>query len=277
MVPMSAPTTNRAGTRRIDHCVLPVADLATARARLTRLGFTVAPDGHHPFGTSNVCVYFSDDTFLEPLAIVDSTQADAAVKAGNVFVARDRAFRAANGGEGFSALVFKTQDADDDHGVFVANGVSAGDMLSFSRPFVDVDGNSGTASFKLAFAAEPGERATHFFTCQRIGVPKLDRSALERHENGVLGIKAILAEAGDAEAARAFLEEVAPTPAGTVQIVPGQPGTGIRLTGIVLSVPDRARVQALFESAGIGYTRSANRLEVPPAPGQGFHFAFEER
>ena len=71
MVSMTSTSQNRAGARRIDHCVLPVADLAGARDRLTRLGFTVAPEGRHPFGTHNACVYFADDTFLEPLAVGD--------------------------------------------------------------------------------------------------------------------------------------------------------------------------------------------------------------
>src|SRR5690606_25434611 len=98
-------------TRSIDHLVLPTADLEIARARLRALGFTVAPEGLHPFGTKNACVYFADDTFIEPLAIADDALADEAMAAGNVFVARDRAFRAARGEEGFSAVVLATEDA----------------------------------------------------------------------------------------------------------------------------------------------------------------------
>ena len=36
--------------RPIDHAVPPVLDLATARNRVTKLGFTVAPEGYHPIG-----------------------------------------------------------------------------------------------------------------------------------------------------------------------------------------------------------------------------------
>ncbi|MEO1399011.1 MAG: VOC family protein, partial [Pseudomonadota bacterium] len=39
--------------RSIDHLVFPVADIGAARERYTQLGFTVAPDGKHPFGTEN--------------------------------------------------------------------------------------------------------------------------------------------------------------------------------------------------------------------------------
>lgn len=262
--------------RVIDHCVLPVGDLATARARLAALGFTVAPEGVHPFGTVNACVYFSDDTFLEPLAIGNAASVEEAAGAGNVFVARDRAFRQELGEEGFSALVFKTEDAAADDRAFVSQGISAGPMLTFSRGFRDPDGASGTASFRLAFAAEPSETAGYLFTCQRIGVPQVDRSALEIHANGARAISAILAEAGDPARARAFLDVAVPTPAGTIEIRPGRHGSGLRFAGIVLAVTDGARTERLFSEAGIDYTRSGNRLTVPPAPGQGTEFIFEE-
>ena len=98
----NAPATQ---ARPLDHVVLPVADLGVARARLSALGFTVAPDGVHPFGTANCCVYLQDGTFLEPLAIGDAEQAAASARGGNVFTARDAAYRRAVGNDGFSALV----------------------------------------------------------------------------------------------------------------------------------------------------------------------------
>ena len=110
----------------LDHVVLPVADLGKARARLTALGFTVAPDGLHPFGTSNCCVYLADGTYLEPLAVNDREKASATAQAGNVFTGRDAAFRRNVGEEGFSALAFTTQDAHEDHEAFVQTGFSAG-------------------------------------------------------------------------------------------------------------------------------------------------------
>lgn len=274
---MTSTSENRAADRRIDHCVLPVADLADARDRLTRLGFTVAPEGRHPFGTHNACVYFADDTFLEPLAVGDRIAAQEAIGQGNVFVARDAAFRAGHGQEGFSALVYKTDDAEADHERFVRDGVSAGDILSFSRPVVDVSGQSGTASFRLAFAAPRGEDATFLFTCQRIGVPAVDRSALERHRNGATGIKAIMARAGDPAGARDVFARIAGEGVDGIEIETGERDPVLRLTGIVLAVADIGRTRDLFDQAGIGYSTSGDRVEVAPAPGQGFHFAFEER
>src|SRR5690606_31308834 len=107
----------------------PTADLDLACGRLTRLGFTVAPRGVHPFGTENCCVYFSDNTFIEPLAVADRAATDAAATVGNVFVARDRTYRENLGSEGFSAVVFGSEDADEDHRRYVRAGVSAGERL----------------------------------------------------------------------------------------------------------------------------------------------------
>ena len=46
--------------RALDHLVLPVRSLEAARADYERLGFLVAPDARHPFGTSNACVFLAD-------------------------------------------------------------------------------------------------------------------------------------------------------------------------------------------------------------------------
>ncbi|HXV30060.1 MAG TPA: VOC family protein, partial [Sinorhizobium sp.] len=120
--------------RPLDHLVLPVAGLAQSRRRLTDLGFTVAEDARHPFGTENACVFFSDNTYLEPLAVASREECEAAALDGNVFVARDQAFRFRQGPEGLSAIVLATPDATEDHIRFRSHGISGGDMLEFSRP-----------------------------------------------------------------------------------------------------------------------------------------------
>src|SRR5689334_10923010 len=124
----------------LDHLVLPTASLAAARARLTSLGFIVAPTGIHPFGTENCCVFFGDGTYLEPLAVGDEQAAARAIAGGNVFVARDRLYRASLGDEGFSAVVLGTGNADADHARYVSAGLSAGEVLTFSRAFTDTAG-----------------------------------------------------------------------------------------------------------------------------------------
>lgn len=280
--------------RPIDHCVLPTADLAIARERLALLGFTVAPDGVHPFGTANCCVYLADGTFLEPLAMADPAAARLAAAGGNVFVARDRAWRERGGADGFSALVFGSDNADADHAAFVRAGISAGDRLDFSRPFVDASGRSDAASFSLAFAADERAPDAFFFTCQRVNAPAVDRSALQRHDNGVERIRAVVLEASEPAAFSAFMQEVVGAPArpvgdGLVFAAPNgdvlirrsraaeaSPKNGLVLTDIVFGVGDADRLAALFEARGVAFEARGGALQVRPAPGQGATFIFEE-
>ncbi len=188
--------------RALDHLVLPTHDLKVARRRLEQLGFTVAPEAKHPFGTENACVYLADGTYLEPLAVYSGDKQNEAICAGNVFVARDWAYRYRRGEEGFSGVAFRTDDAEADHARMRANGVSAGDVLEFSRDFVAADGKKDKASFRLAFASDPRAPDFFLFTCQRLNAPMVDRSALQTHLNGVTRIKAVVLSAPDRERLR---------------------------------------------------------------------------
>jgi hypothetical protein len=296
---MSA-STGRA--RLLDHAVLPVADLATARERLTELGFTVAPDGQHPFGTANCCVYFADGTFLEPLAVADRDKASAAAQAGNVFTARDEAYRRTVGDDGFSALVMATGDAQADHAAFVERGFSAGPMLEFSRPFVDASGANDHASFRLAFAADAHARGAFFFSCQRLNTPKVDRSALQIHANGVSRIVKVLLGAEEPQAYADLLSAIAGSSrstavAGGIEIeaangaivvltpaklleelgVEAFADPSLRLVGLVFGIAGLPQTEALLRAGRVSHKRLGGRLIVQPAPGQGAIFAFEEK
>ena len=289
--------------RPLDHLVLPTASLETARQRLTALGFTVAPVGVHPFGTENACVFFSGGTYLEPLAVADDREAREQARLGNAFLARDAAYRYRQGEEGFSALVFGTQDARSDHADFCGEGVSGGDILDFSRPFTDASGNTGTASFRLAFAADLRTPDIFFFTCQRIGSPKIDRTALQSHRNGVTGItRVVLSARHPFEYASVVLmaAEVSMTEPSTgpdVRILTANTvidmmnnerlashfqlepidDAGLHARAICFSVADTGKVAALLKAAEISYDTREGRLVVPPAPGQGAAFVFEEK
>ena len=286
--------------RSIDHLVLPTVDLGVARDRLAALGFTVAREGLHPFGTKNACVYFADDTFIEPLAIDDERLADAAVEAGNVFVARDRVFRARRGGEGLSAIVMATGDADADHEAFRAAGVSAGRRLDFSRGYVDAAGNSRTVSFRLAFAAPATVSDTYFFTCERVDAPSGGRGALAVHRNGVAGLSAVVAaapsphdvgdflavlagrhaEAGDGalsvQAANAAISVLTPARMASQYQVTPPPDGELCLCGVIFDVDTLDKASAVLAESHIDHHRVADMIVVPAAPGQGAFFAFKE-
>ena len=287
--------------RAIDHLVLPTADLDVARCRLSALGFTVAPVGVHPFGTQNACIYFADGTFLEPLAVRDDAAAGEAARSGNVFVARDAAFRLRRGEEGVSALVFATADAERDDAEFEGQDVSAGGMLTFSRDFVDASGKADTASFKLAFAADRRAPDVFFFACQRVNAPKVDRAALQAHANGVARITSIVLSAKDPTgyarivsiAAGVPMREPAICPIridaqnAMIEIVDGPAlqqsfgldeidDSGLHIRAIVFGVGDLAETGRILTKNAVGFSARQNRLIAPPTAGQGAAFVFEE-
>ncbi|MEO0547472.1 MAG: VOC family protein, partial [Pseudomonadota bacterium] len=190
----SSPSAQSFGdnARKIDHLVFPVADIGVARDRYEQLGFTVAPDGKHPFGTENCCVFFADGTFLEPLGIAHRETCEAQALKGHTFVRNDQTYRFRRGLEGFSHVVIKSDDAATDHAAFKKDGISGGRRVRFSRGFKTPDGEKGRVSFLLSFAADPRAPDAGFFSCEVASPPKVDRSALQRHANGVTGLRAIV-------------------------------------------------------------------------------------
>ena len=281
----------------LDHLVLPTRSLEIARQRLSALGFVVAPTGVHPFGTENACVFFAGGTYLEPLAVGDEKKADRAIGEGNVFVARDRLYRNRLGEEGFSAVVFGTADADADYARYVEAGLSAGDMLGFSRAFTDVSGKSDWASFKLAFAADRKATDAFLFACQRINAPKIDRTALQAHANGVTGIVEIVAVSDKPSDQASLLSTAAGqdanggdkirlpnatltvlTPgafAARFGISAGGP-SDLRFTAIIFAVRNIAATTHLLASNAVEHNMCGDEIVVPPAPGQGAAFIFRE-
>ena len=287
--------------RFLDHLVLPVTDLSTARARLTRLGFSVAADGRHPFGTGNACVFLPDGIYLEPLAVVSHVETEAAMRAGNQFVARDSAFRFRNGAEGLSAIVMATSDADADHAAFRAAGLSAGDQLSFSRVMKFPDGSEIQPSFRLSFAADLRAPDFFAFTCQRVNMPPVDRSAVERHANGAVGVaRVVLSEqepgafpdylrlmtSGEAHvteagglsvpAANAVIDVLAPVTLKAEFGLTRSSERGLRGEAVVFKVVDLAAAERLLAENNVRHLRSGGMVLVPREPGQGTLFAFSE-
>lgn len=287
--------------RAVDHLVLPVADLDTARRRLSQLGFTVAADARHPFGTENACVFFADDTYLEPLAVGSREDCLEAARTGNVFVARDQAFRFRRG-EGLSAIVVKTQNADDDHARFVAEGLSGGDLLRFSRQFRFPDGRAVDGSFHLAFAADLRAPDFFAFACQRVNPLPTDRGALLVHENGAEGLgRIVLVEDNPSDfqylletvleqreiAAHSFGLSITTGNASVDVLTPAGVSAhyGLELSrqerglvGAVVVVKSHALsvTEACLAANGVRYHKTGARLVVAPEKGQGVAFAFEE-
>jgi hypothetical protein len=287
--------------RAIDHLVLPVVDLDTARHRLSQLGFTVAADARHPFGTENACVFFADDTYLEPLAVGSREDCLEAARAGNVFVARDQAFRFRRG-EGLSAVVVKTEDAERDHARFVAEGMTGGDLLRFSRQFRFPDGRTVEGSFRLAFAADLRSPDFFAFSSERVNPLPVDRGALLVHANAAAGLsRIVLVEENPSdfqyiletvlqqrdvtahsfglsiETANALVDVLTPEGVrGHYGLEPLNRERGLLGAVVVFASRDLGVTAACLAANGIAYQTIGARLVVAPQPGQGVAFAFEE-
>jgi hypothetical protein len=287
--------------RAIDHLVLPVVDLDTARYRLSQLGFTVAADARHPFGTENACIFFADDTYLEPLAVGSREDCLEATRTGNVFVARDQAFRFRQG-EGLSAIVVKTDDAEADHARFVSDGLSGGDPLSFSRQFRFPDGHTAEGSFRLAFAADLRSPDFFAFSCQRVNPLPADRGALLVHANGALGLsRVVVCEDNPSDfqyllemvldqrnvTAHSFGLSIAAANATVDALTPEgvsahyglslpRPERGLLGAVVVVESRDLGVTETCLADNGVRYHKTGARIVVAPEKGQGVAFAFEE-
>jgi hypothetical protein len=285
----------------LDHLVLPVASLDIARRRYKALGFNVAADARHPFGTENCCIYFADGTYLEPLGIAQRETCEAAAIKGNTFVARDQAYRFRNPGDGFSAIAFGTDDAKSLHKQYVRQGISAGAVLNFKRQITDGSGQSQEISFSTAFAGDLRSPDLFFLGCQRNNVPDLDFGELNRHRNGVKAICEIVLTESNPSDFQYLLQDVIAqrdqnahsfgieiksgnanvavlSPVGMSAWFGSQTVSGERgLIGraVVFGVTNPARTREVLDAGKVEFREIANRIVVAPASGQGVILAFE--
>jgi len=290
--------------RLIDHFVLVTRNLSDARKHYRRMGFSVAPDGVHPFGTYNANMYFRDGPMIETLSIENHIKYSEAIEAGNTFVKNDAAFRAARGDDGFSHVVVTSTDADMDHDGFKERGVSGGDIVSFSRQFKQPDGKVETIAAKLAFATHSkAARSGFYFTCEDIVVPEIDRSSLLDHENGALGANHVIScsckpltyvdflrglfEPNEIRVSEQNVDCLFPngcasivTPEMLAQdfgIKHSRTEADLQHRGLVFGVTDLRKTEALFTQNQIPFERHNERLVTQLSPEPGPFFAFEQR
>lgn len=287
--------------RSIDHYVLVADNLSSARERYQRMGFTVAPNGVHPFGTYNANMYFRSGPMIETLAVEDAVKYSQAIQDGNTFVKNDAAFRDRHGHDGFSHIVTTSLDADKDHSDYLALGVSGGDLVSFTRRFEKPDGTLDTVSAKLAFATHPKALSGYFFTCEDVIVPKIDRSSLLEHENTTLGARQVLSCTRNPEIYRDFYHTLfglteASSGHETIECqlengrvslqTPDQiaseygieqtlSDTELRHRGLIFGVDNLGAVENLFNRNQVGFNRHKDRLIVAHHSQWGAFFGFE--
>jgi hypothetical protein len=173
--------------RGIDHLVVAVHDLDAARTAYQRLGFTLTPEAHHPFGTKNSLVQL-DGAFIELLAIADPALIPEPAPQRFSFAAFNRDFLSRH--EGLSMLAVKSRDAYLDHAAFATRGLQTFEPFRFERTARGTDGSDKRVAFTLNFTAEKRLRDAGFFTCQHHYPENFWRPDYQRHPNGARRIDA---------------------------------------------------------------------------------------
>lgn len=279
--------------KNLDHVVLPVPELEVARERYTRLGFTVAPDARHTFGSENSCIFFDNGTFIEPLSIGQREDVEAAIKKGNNFLRRDAAYRFRRGEDGFSMVVFGDPDPKAQRKRIKKAGYESGRLVTVKRPGVKV---------RIAFAID--ERSPDFtcFYCERPDGPPKFPSDLVEHANGAKGISTVFLNEQLPEDFQYYLQTIT----GQREVRSHSFGMEMKLPNATLSVlnpvgmkkfldtddkPEERGMQAIgfdvtvknldtvtkhLDKNSISYRKVGIRLLVDPAPGQGAIIGFVE-
>jgi hypothetical protein len=176
----------------LDHVVVGVPDLVSARDRLSALGFQVQADAHHPFGTGNCNVFFENGTYFEPLAVTDRDAELAALKGTNPFVKRYHAYRFRHG-YGPVMAAFTTR-ARERMNARLRPKVSAQARFSRSRGSRRCPmGSQTTIGVHLAVSASERAPDITLFCCEHLSREVLWKAERTVHPNGAKGIARLIA------------------------------------------------------------------------------------
>ena len=283
--------------RGIDHLVLAVGHLESARRRYGDLGFTLTPPGRHPFGTANSLVQL-DGAFLELLSIAEPAAIPAHAPNRFSFAAFNRDYL--DDGEGFSMLVLDSADARADRHAFRQAGLVTYEPFDFSRTAELPSGEDVTVGFSLAFTGHPGIESAGFFTCQQHAPEHFWRPEYQTHYNTAHTVQEVCLVADRplrfAEFLQAFAgsDEVAAsdsaievaTARGRLAVLTGDAfaeryGTPApeshplpALAGYTVGVADLPAARAIVARAGVATAEGEARLSVLPEDAFGTVLAF---
>ena len=169
--------------RGIDHLVLCVRSLDAALAAYARLGFTLTPTAQHPWGTANRLVQLQGN-FIELLTVADAAKMAPPGPGEFAFGLTNKAFLERR--EGFSMLVFASDDSRRDQAEFAASGLQTYAPFDFSRKAKLPDGQEVTVGFTLSFVTDPRMPEAAFFVCQQTAPQHFWKPDYQRHANGAL-------------------------------------------------------------------------------------------
>jgi len=164
----------------LDHVVVLVRDLSTARENFQRLGFTVSERGVHSpeLGTANHTIMFQDN-YLELLGIVEETPFNAPWR----HILEQR--------EGLVGIAVATSDATAARSAFSARSVEATPVREYSREVCHHGRTLGTASFASTHIDQGSTPGSILFACEHRTRELLWLPDLMTHTNGAERICAV--------------------------------------------------------------------------------------
>jgi catechol 2,3-dioxygenase-like lactoylglutathione lyase family enzyme len=282
--------------RGIDHLVIAVRDLTKARAAYRRLGFTLTPEAHHPFGTKNSLVQF-DGSFLELLAINDPATIPPATEDFFSFPAFNRDFLERQ--EGLSMLVLKSTDPNLDHAAFAGHRLPTYAAVYFERIAHGPDGAARKVAFTLTFTGEPRLPDAGFFTCRHHFPENFWRPEFQQHRNGAKSIASAVMVTRDPADFHEFLtyftgvHDMTSTslgidfdlgdgshvdvlsPVGFHGLFDGATGPDPRrFLACRVGVADLAATRSFLQESHVPFAERPEGLTVPPAEACGVTIAF---
>jgi hypothetical protein len=283
--------------RGIDHLVLAVRDLDTARRSYAALGFTVTPPARHPFGTANAVIQFGS-SYIELLSVDDALIPPA--RSGSFsFGSFNRDFLAKR--EGMSMLALKSADAAADRADFEKHGLPTFEPLDFERMATGPDGVDRPVSFSVTFTREPRLKEAGFFACQHRRPENFWRAEYRDHANGAAGVASAVLVCRDPADFHAFMtfftgqRDMSSTSLG-VSFDMGEDAIEIvspvgyeawfgeatepdprRFLACRIAVDDLAKTRAVLRSGGVAFSERQGAVIVPASAAHGLAIAFVAR
>ena len=282
--------------RDIDHLVLAVRDLETARATYARLGFTLTPVSRHPFGTMNSLVQMQG-SYLELLAVADPAAIPAPTGTRFSFAAFNRDYLKER--EGLSMLALQSRDAAADRADFEKRGLPVYEPFHFERVAKGPDGTERKVAFSLTFTGDARVHgAAGFFTCQHHFPENFWRAEYQNHPNGAQHVASTVMVTRDPADFHIFFtfftsqHDITATSLGT-SFALGNGSVDVlspvafraffgedagpdprRFTGYRVAVADLGATRALFKANDVPFSERAGTLVVPSTFAHGAAIAF---
>ena len=279
--------------RGIDHLVLCVRDLETARQTYETMGFTTTPRAVHPFGTGNFLVQLHGN-FLELVAVLDAAKIPPMEPGRFSFAAFNEAYLEKR--QGMSTVVLRSADARRDLAEFVAKGLRTYEPVDFSRQATLPDGSQVTVSFSLAFFSDEAMPDAGFFACQHHHPPEYFwKPQYQTHANGARRVAEVFMVADEPASVAGFYERLygpenvaaadgglavetgreritVLSPAGFAQRFPGvaqgdAPATP-HFAGYRIAVADFGALHSLLSERAVAFREGVGSLWI--APGDAF-------